>query len=141
MQDAILSQPLDGGDLVAVGLNRQHRAGLDAAAVEVNGARATAGRVAPDERAGLAELVPEVLHEQGAVLDLVGVRDPVHLDADPGHCWPTLHSRRRIGLPTERGDLVQQKRGPSQPRCDLGHKPCPTRLAGLLHRRDLKRQR
>jgi len=101
MQNAILGQPLDGGDIVAVGLNRQHAAGLDAAAVKVNRARATVGRVAADDSPGLADLLAEVLHEEGAILDLVGILNTVHGDADSGHPCLPLHSRRRLGLPPD----------------------------------------
>jgi len=74
---------------------------LAAAAVKVNRARATVGRVAADDSPGLADLLAEVLHEEGAILDLVGILNTVHGDADSGHPCLPLHSRRRLGLPPD----------------------------------------
>ena len=72
VQLAVLGEPLDGGHLVPVGLDREHVAGLHALAVEVDGAGAAVAGVAADHGAGLAELLAQVLDEQHAGFDVVG---------------------------------------------------------------------
>jgi hypothetical protein len=67
--------------LAAVGLGGEHRAALHRLAVEVDGACAARRRVAPDVRAGQPDVLPDVLDEQRARLDVVGVLDPVDGDA------------------------------------------------------------
>ena len=89
----LVGEALDGGDLVTVGLDREHRARLHAATVEVHGAGAAVAGVAADDGAGLADSFAQVLHQQGARLDVVGVRDPVDLDVDSGHRGPLTERR------------------------------------------------
>ena len=69
MQLAALGQPFDRGDLAAIGLNRQHGAGLDRLAVEQHGAGAAVRRVAAYVRAGQDQLLADELHEQLARFD------------------------------------------------------------------------
>ena len=85
VQLPVRGQPLDRRDVGAVGLDRQHVAGLDAAAVQVDGARPAVAGVAPDDGAGLPETLTEVLHEQHPWFDVVGDRCSVDVEADTGH--------------------------------------------------------
>ena len=62
---------LDGQDLVAVRLHRQHQAGARGAAVEQDGAGAADAVLAAEMRAGEAELVAQEIGERQAHLDLV----------------------------------------------------------------------
>ena len=78
-------QPLDRGHLVAVGLHGQHRAALHAHAVEQHRARAAVARVAADDRADLAQLLAQVVHEQQAGFDVVAVLDAIDSGFDPSH--------------------------------------------------------
>ena len=74
---AVGGHALDGGDGAAVGLDREHRAGLHGQAVEQDGAHAAAGRVAAHVGATEAEDLPDVVDEQHAGLDLGGARRAV----------------------------------------------------------------
>ena len=78
---------LDGLDLAAVGLDGEHRAGLGALAVDVDGARAAVARVAADVRAGQPEVVAQEVDEQEAGLDvgLVGLAVDRDRDVLGGH--------------------------------------------------------
>ena len=53
----------------AVGLDREHGAGLDRLAVEVDGAGAAMAGLAADMRAGEVELLAQEMDQQGARLD------------------------------------------------------------------------
>jgi hypothetical protein len=65
-------------------------------------------RVAPDVRAGQAEVLADVVHEQRARLDVMGVRDPIDGDADfhglgeqlAGAVVAELDRRRDAGVET-----------------------------------------
>ena len=50
MQDAVPRQPLDGGDMAALRLRRQHRAGFDRGSVQVDDTAAALRGVAADMR-------------------------------------------------------------------------------------------
>src|SRR5256885_5147688 len=69
MELAALLQPLDRGDLGAVGLHGEHRARLHRVAVEDHGARAAVRGVAADVRARHAEHFANEVDEQEARLD------------------------------------------------------------------------
>ena len=71
-----------------VHLDGQDVARLHARAVEVDRARAAVAGVAADDRAGLPELLPEVLHQQHPGFDVVGHLLTVDSEADPGHVSP-----------------------------------------------------
>ena len=75
-------QALDGEDVAAVGLHGEHRAGLDAVAVQVNGARTAVAGVAADHGADLAEPVTQVVHEEQPRLHLVRICRSVDGDSD-----------------------------------------------------------
>src|SRR4030095_2421465 len=78
----IPGQALDGGDLGPVGLDGQHRAGLDRLAVHHDRAGATRGRVAADIGPGEAQVLPEEVDEQQARLDLSLAPDAVYGKSD-----------------------------------------------------------
>ena len=98
VQLTVLREPLDGGDLAAVGLDGEHVARLHAGAVEVHGARAAVAGVAADDGAGLAELLAQVLHEEHAGFDVVGDLVSVDGEADPGHGGTPVRGRRVMPL-------------------------------------------
>ena len=64
---------LDRRHLVPVGLDGEQLAGLHTAAVEVHRARTAVAGVAAHHGPDLAEPISEVLHEQRARLDVVGI--------------------------------------------------------------------
>ena len=88
--------------LAAVGLDGEHRAGLGALAVDVDGAGAAVARVAADVRAGQPERVAQEVDEEEARLDVGLVGLPVDGDRDVlgGHRGsPATRTRRRVRWP------------------------------------------
>src|SRR5690606_21997081 len=73
----VAGEPLHGGDLTAVRLDGQDRTGLHAPPVERDGAGAAVTRVAADHGSGLAELPPQMRHEQSPGFDVIRVVGPV----------------------------------------------------------------
>src|SRR6478672_6385194 len=94
-----VGHPLDGLDLVPVGLDREDGAGLRALAVEVDGARAAVAGVAPDVGAGQPEVVAQEVDEQEPRFDvgLVGLAVDGDRDVLRGHRgrWPPTRTRSR----------------------------------------------
>ncbi len=78
-------QPLDGGDLVAVGLHGEHRAALHRRAVEEHGAGAAVGGVAAGVGAGQPEALAQQVGQQQPGLDVGGTPLAVDRDGDPAH--------------------------------------------------------
>src|SRR6266536_316898 len=83
-------EPFDGGDLAPVGLDGQDGAALHADEVVVgigheHGAGAAVAGVATHHGAHLAELLAQVMDEQGTGFDIVVVTHTVDIDTDPGH--------------------------------------------------------
>src|SRR6266508_750360 len=70
MELAILRQPFHGGDRAAVGLDPEHRAGLDRNAVHKHRAGAAVRSVAADMRAGEPEHAADEMHQEQARLDV-----------------------------------------------------------------------
>jgi hypothetical protein len=68
MELAVLLEPLDRHELLALGLDGEHRAGLHGPVVQENGAGAAMGRVAADVRAGQAQHVAQQVDQQEARL-------------------------------------------------------------------------
>src|SRR5512135_2390708 len=87
-------EALDRRDLRAVGLDREHRAGLDGLAVEEHGARSALARVAADVGPGQAQRLPEVVDEEQPRLDLVAAAGAVDGDR---------HRKTHAGPPVGRG--------------------------------------
>ena len=71
--------------LAAICLDGEDVAGLHAPAVEVDGARSAVGGVAPHHRAGLAEGLAQVVHEQHPGFDVVRHAGAVDDKLDIGH--------------------------------------------------------
>src|SRR5205814_766754 len=84
MQCAILGQTLDRGDLGAVRLHRQQRAGFHRLAIEQDSAGAAKTRLTSDMSARQLALVTEEMDEERAWLDRVLVFDPINPDVDDG---------------------------------------------------------
>ncbi len=69
----------------SLGLDGEHRAGLDRLAVEQHRAGAAGGGVAADVGGAQAEGLPQVVDEQQPRLDLVAAADPVDRELDLHH--------------------------------------------------------
>src|SRR6266498_3671645 len=78
VQVAVAGQALDRQDLAAVGLDREHRAGLDGLSVHEHRAGAAGRGVATDVGAGQAEGLTQEVHEKLARLDVGLPPDPVY---------------------------------------------------------------
>ena len=88
MQLAVLGEPLDRGDLRAVGLHREDRARFGAAAVDEDRARTALAGIAADVRAGEIQLLAEEVHEKCSRLDVRFAHLAVHFDRNLGHGVP-----------------------------------------------------
>src|SRR5487761_460390 len=91
VQLARRGQALHGGDLAAVDLHREHRAGLDRPAVDEHRAGTAVGRVAAPVRAGQPDAAADQVGEQQPRLDLRHLLLAVDRDPDPAdgkliHC-------------------------------------------------------
>ena len=100
VQLARRTEPLDGGDLVAVGLDGEHRAALHRGAVHEDGAGTAVGGVAAGVGAGEPEPLAQQVREQQPRLDVGGTPFTVDGDRDPAHRDGVV----RCG----RGDLVEE---------------------------------
>ena len=85
MKLTVLGEALDGGDVGAVGLDRQDRAGLHRQPVHMNGARTALAGVAPDVGPREPQHVPQIVDEEQPGLYLAGVLGPVDGYGDAGH--------------------------------------------------------
>ena len=97
MQLAVLARPSIVVTFAPSRLHREHRAGLDRAAVDMDGAGAALRRVAADMRAGQAQILAQELHEQGSRIDR-GRREPaVYRDREINHSHILLNQDFSIG--------------------------------------------
>ena len=87
--------PLDGGDIGAGGLSRQHGAALGGIAVDVNDACAALAGVAADMGAGQAQILSQELHQKGAGIDIGSYGITVHDQGNFGHQHSLSCPRRR----------------------------------------------
>ena len=126
-------QALDRGDLRAVGLHRQHGAGLDRLAVDMHDAGAALAGVAADMGAGQAQLLAQELDQQRARLDLgrmLACRSPSAVPAassPPAGCSrPRAGAGRALGRSVVAGTL---RSAPPRKRClaDGASRSCPQR--------------
>ena len=85
MQVAVRGEALDGGDRGAVGLDREDRAGFRASAVDQDGAGAALTGVAPDVRAGQAQVLAQEVDQEQARIDVSLARFAVDGHRDVGH--------------------------------------------------------
>ena len=94
MQRAVgRGQALDRGHRGAVGLHRQHGAGLHRLAVDMHDAGAALAGVAADMGAGQPQLLAQQLDQQRAALDLDRVLLAVHRQGHLRHPHPSLVAR------------------------------------------------
>src|SRR5207248_7983587 len=94
MERRSLGEALDGRDLGPVRLHREHRAGLHAVAVELDGARPAIAGVATHVRPGEPREIADVVHQQQSRLDLVLVLGAIDGDRNPApHTHLPLTSR------------------------------------------------
>ena len=91
-------QPLDGTDLRAVDLHREHQARADGDAVEVYRAGAAHAVLAADVRTRQPERVPQEVGEEQARLHLFLVPPAVDCDLDHATRSTTLSTRTRTRL-------------------------------------------
>lgn len=73
MKLAVPGKPFDRKHLAAIGLECEHRAGLDRLAVKHHSASATVAGITSDVGTGEVEFFAKKLHQQRARLDLAGV--------------------------------------------------------------------
>src|SRR5690606_28806312 len=89
MESVAPGQPLDRGDLGALGLHRKQRAGLHTATVEQHCAASALARIAADLRARQAHRVAQEVDQQDTRLDLA--RDGAAVDGNAdGYLHRTL---------------------------------------------------
>src|SRR5215468_9377789 len=99
MELAAAGQALDGRDLGPVGLDREHRAGLDRLAVDVDGARAALTGIAADVRTGEPEVLAQRLDQQSGRRTLERMSLSIDLELDGGHGSSPLRSNPRRSRP------------------------------------------
>ena len=100
-----LGQSLDGGDVGALELPGEHRAGLHRLAVDVNDAGAALRGVAPHMGTREPQILAQELHQQGAGIDVPGDGFAVHRHCDGGHAFLLkLGPKGLILAPTGRTD-------------------------------------
>src|SRR5262249_38299577 len=85
VEQAVLRQPLDGGDVRPLGLAHQHLAALHPLPVDHHHAGAALAGVAADVGPGEPEVLAQELHEERAWLDVDGPGLTVDLQGDRGH--------------------------------------------------------
>src|SRR3954451_7600014 len=90
-------KPLDGGDVVAIGLHREHQAGAHRLAVEPDGAGATDAMLAPGMRAVEQEIFTQAIEQRLARFDVgraMGAIDPeLDFHCAPFTGWPSASAR------------------------------------------------
>src|SRR4051794_5519365 len=96
MQFSIRGEPLDGRDLAIFGLHRKQGARLDRFAIEQDRACAANGSFATDVRARELAMLAQVVHQQHARFNFVGLFGSVYLDL-----YQTFHA----SLPSSIGRL------------------------------------
>src|SRR5438093_7645037 len=121
MQLAVLGHALDGFHLRALALDGQERTGLHRQAVDVHGAGAALAGVAAHMGAGEPRELPDVVDEQEARLDVMGI-----LQAVDGHGNGCLH--RAYLLENSEGDFAprseaspQESVAPAKPALERDH--------------------
>src|ERR1044071_5259795 len=96
MELAAVGEPLDRRDLGAIGLDREHRAGLDRLAVDVHGARAALARIAADVGARETEGAAPGFEQPGGGRTLERMSLSIDLERDGGHGTSPLRSPSEI---------------------------------------------
>src|SRR5215813_11173929 len=88
----LLRQPLDGGDVGALDLPREHGARLHRLAVDMHDAGTALRGVATHMGAGEPQVLAQELHQQRARIDVTGDGLAVHRQSDGGHERPPEES-------------------------------------------------
>ena len=97
MERVAVGEALDGQHLGAIGLDGQHRAGLDRPPVDVDGAGAALAGVAADVRPGQVEVLAQRLDQEASRLDVQLAGRPIDDERDVfAH---GLNLLRRVGWP------------------------------------------
>ena len=107
-------EPLDRPERAAVRLDREHQAGPDGLAVELDGAGAAHALLAADLRASEPGAVPDEVRQERPRLDIALVRRAVDLDADPQAIASSI-ARRASSVQSARrcssSTLLRRQRG------------------------------
>src|SRR5579862_1286052 len=90
MELIAVGEALDGGDFALMRLAGENRAGLDAFAVQQDGASAAEGCVAANVRSGEVKSFADKFHEHESRFDGALVKSPVDLDGD----WDEIEAFR-----------------------------------------------
>ena len=98
MQLSVLGQALDCRDCRAFRLNGKHRARLHRLTIDHHRTRAAERRFTADVRAGQVQHVAQIVNEEHAWFDLIGMRDTIHAEIDSlfhelPHFWNICLSR------------------------------------------------
>src|SRR5262249_52689925 len=109
-------QPLYSGDLGALALQSERRAGFGCDAVNMNNAGPALGRIASNVRTGQPQVFAQELHQQGARFDVTGDGFAVHRH---GHGWHDLPPKFRAKSPLF-ASIAEDGRGCLQKRADFG---------------------
>src|SRR5690242_18166515 len=80
MQFAILRQPLNCGDFCAIQLYCEGGAAFQALAVDYHGAGPALAGIAPDVRAGQAEVIPQKVNQQSTRLNVALIGHAVYFE-------------------------------------------------------------
>src|SRR5579871_486144 len=127
MEVASLRESLDRGDLSALGLDGEHGARLDGAAVEEDGAGAALAGVAADVGTREAELLAQEAHEQLPRLDVGLALHPVD-----GKLNRNAHAAKPLGRARVTGGAPIMPQQPREGRerhvTDTRHNACNTGL-------------
>src|SRR5688572_6851234 len=83
MELAILLKPLDGENLVTIGLYGQHGARFHRMSVENDGARTAQAGLTSDMGTGEAQDISQVMHQQEPRLNVIRTRLAIHSNR---HC-------------------------------------------------------
>ena len=86
MKLTIVREPFDGRDVMTVGLNREHCAGLHAHPIKMHRAGAAIAGVAANQCAGLAKRFAQILHEQHPRFYIIGVEHTINFYRDSASC-------------------------------------------------------
>jgi hypothetical protein len=87
VQFVALGDTLNGGDIGAVGLSDQHRAGFDRPPVDMHDTGAALAGVAADMGAGQIQMIAQEMDKKSSVFDIGRDSLAVHRQFDCRHAW------------------------------------------------------
>jgi hypothetical protein len=85
MQGLALGEPFNGDNIRALSLRRQHGAGFDSAAIEMDRATTALTGIATDMRTRQSQVVAQQIHQQSSIFNLTRVRRAVNSQCDFVH--------------------------------------------------------